>query len=504
MQAQQPKHRPPTAPLTLRGLRGKGTGSKPVQQAALLGIILVSYLMIILDVSVVITGLPRIQQSLNMTAPELSWVQSIYTLTFGGLLLLGARAGDILGRRRMLIAGLAIFMLASVTIAMAQDVLWLLASRALQGVGAAILAPSTLALLTANFAEGRERTRALSLYGAVAGIGASVGLVMGGVLADLLSWRVGFFVNLPVALGLIWATVHYVRETPRRAGQFDVAGALSSTLGMGSFVFGIVRSASEGWSSPQAWGAVAAGLALLAFLVFNEARAAQPIMPLRLFLHRERATAYAARMLFLGAMVGFFFFTTQYMQSVMGYSALEAGLAFLPMTSVNFVVAMMGPRMMRRFDNGGLFSLGLGLCSIGLGWLSRLDGHSAYGLSVALPMVLIGAGQGCAFGPMTASGIAGVSREDAGAASGVVNAAHQLGSALGLSVLVAAFARAEVHGLDAHAALAHRISDALTVATVFMALALLMVMVFIVWWPADAPATEARPTHVPAPNAQRG
>jgi MFS family permease len=461
---------------------------KPV----LLGIILVSYLMIILDVSVVITGLPKIQQSLNMTAPELSWVQSIYTLTFGGLLLLGARAGDILGRRRMLILGLSVFMVASVGIATAQNVLWLLGSRAAQGVGAAILAPSTLALLTANFSEGHERTRALSLYGAVAGIGASIGLVMGGVLADLLSWRVGFFVNLPVALGLIWASVRYVDETPRRSGQFDVAGALSSTLGMGLLVFGIVRSASEGWSSPQAWGALGAGLLLLVFLVFNEARAAQPIMPLRLFVHRERATAYGARMLFLGAMVGFFFFTTQYMQSVLGYSALEAGLAFLPMTGVNFVVAMMGPGMTRRFGNGWLFSMGLALCAVGLGWLSRLDGHGSYWLTVALPMVLIGAGQGCAFGPMTASGIAGVRREDAGAASGVVNAAHQLGSALGLSVLVVAFAHTDVHGLDAPAALAHRIGEALTVGTVFLTLAWLLVMAFIIWWPASAPDTASR------------
>ena len=192
-------------------------------KAAILAIILISYFMIILDTSIVITGLPKIQSALGFTATELSWIQSAYTLAFGGILLLGARAGDILGRRKTFLVGLGIFTVASLAVGMSQSVVWMLLGRAVQGVGAAILAPSTLALLQSNFPEGRERTRAVAYYGAVAGIGASVGLVLGGILADWLTWRVGFFINLPIGIALGVAARLYVRETDRQSGHFDLA-----------------------------------------------------------------------------------------------------------------------------------------------------------------------------------------------------------------------------------------------------------------------------------------
>lgn len=276
------------------------------QRIPILAIILVSYLTIILDISIVITALPKIQDALGFSEVGLSWIQNAYTLTFGGLLLLGARGGDLLGRRRLFIIGLGIFAFASLLIGFAQSAAWMIASRSLQGIGAALLAPSTLALLTVNFPEGEERTRAVAYYGATAGIGASVGLVAGGMIADLISWRAGFLINLPVAAILIAASLRYIDETERHPGEFDLIGAISSTLGMTSLVYAIVHSEAHGWTDQNTLLPLAAGLLILAFLVFNEWHAKQPIMPLRLFASAERSCAYAARILMLGAIFSFF------------------------------------------------------------------------------------------------------------------------------------------------------------------------------------------------------
>lgn len=446
-----------------------------MNKRAILAIILASYVMIVLDTSVVLTGLPKIHLEMGFSDSGLAWVQSAYTLTFGGFLLLAARAGDVVGRRRMLVAGLALFTLASLAIGAAQTPAMLVLSRAVQGLGAAILAPSTLALLQTTFAEGAERTHAVSLYSATAGIAASVGLVLGGVLAEWMSWRVGFLVNLPIGVAMIWAARRYIPESPRSSGQFDVIGALTSTIGMSALVYALIRSASAGWGDLLTQAALAAGLLLLVAFVANERSAAQPIMPLRLFADRQRASAYAARVLFLGAMIGFFFFTTQYLQTVLNYSPSLTGVGFLPMTLMNFAVALQVPRLTRRFGNARLLAFGLLVCLIGMAWLSRVSVHSAYLTAVALPMVLIGAGQGMTLSPLTAAGIAGVPAQDAGAASGVVNVAHQLGNSLGLAVLVA-LAATGAHQLSGAALLAHRVTTALTASSIFLILALLLMV----------------------------
>ena len=450
-----------------------------LNKRAILAIILTSYVMIVLDTSVVLTGLPKIHQQLGFTDTGLAWVQSAYTLTFGGFLLLAARAGDILGRRRMLITGLAVFTLASVEIGLAQSPEMMIASRAVQGLGAAILAPSTLALLQTTFTDSAERMKAVAWYSAVAGVAASVGLVMGGVLAEWLSWRAGFFINLPIGVLMIAAARRYIAESPRAPGQFDAAGAVSSTLGMAALVYGFIRSASAGWGDAITLGAIAGGLLLLAAFIANEARAAQPVMPLRLFASRERVAAYLARMLFLAAMIGFFFFTTQYLQVTAHFGASATGLAFLPMTLVNFAVAMAVSQLGRRYGGARLMAAGLALGVVGMAWLSRVSVDSAYLTAVALPMVLIGAGQGMALSQLTASGISGVAPQDAGAASGVVNVAHQLGNSLGLAVLVAIAALGAAQ-LQGEALLAHRVTAALTTASGLLALALLLVWALIV------------------------
>jgi len=425
---------------------------------AVLVTILGSYLMIVLDISIVITGLPRIQQSLGFSPAQLSWVHSAYTLAFGGLLLLGARAGDILGRRRVFILGLMVFTAASVVIGMAQSALWMLTARAVQGAGSALLAPSTLALLTTRFPHGPERTRAIGLYGATAGIGASIGLVAGGVLADMLSWRVGFFINLPVGLALMLAARRLFPESPRHHGRFDLIGAITSTLGMGSLVFALVHAAEAGWHSPLTLLPLLAAAVLIGLLLVNEWLVPQPIMPLWLFASRERTGALLARLLFLGAMVGFWFFTSQFLQGVLGLSAFATGCTFLATAIPQFIAALQVPRLTRKAGNGPLLVIGLAITLAGLGWLALTAQQMAGHMAMLAPMMLLGIGQGLTLSPLTVAGIANVPQDAAGAASGLVNMAHQLGGSLGLAVLVLVFSAVQDPSAPAPVLLAHRIA----------------------------------------------
>ncbi|MFG6415051.1 MFS transporter [Roseateles sp. DC23W] len=461
-------------------MTGPQSQSLPRSANTVLAIIVASYLMIVVDISIVITGLPRIQASLGFSSAQLSWVTNAYTLAFGGLLLLGARAGDILGRRRMFIVGLSLFTAASVAIGISQSVSWMLAARAIQGVGAAVLAPSTLALLSTHFAEGPARTRALSLYAAAAGVGATLGLVLGGLFADLVSWRAGFFINLPIGLALIVAARRHIAETPRNAGHFDVGGALTSTLGMTALVYGPVRAAEGGWHDELALGALVVGVLLTGAFVWIERQVRHPILPLRLLASRERAGAYLARLLFLGGAVGFWFFSTQFLQGVLHLRPLQAGIAFLSVTLPNFASAMAVPKLTRRFGSEKLLIAGLLLGVVGLLWLGQAGEHASYWVNVAPPMLLIGLGQGLLLAPLTAAGVAGVAREDAGAASGLVNVAHQLGGALGLGLLVLVFASAMPADAQGTEALAHRISAVMDTAALLLGLSTLAAWFLIV------------------------
>jgi EmrB/QacA subfamily drug resistance transporter len=444
---------------------------------AVLAIVLACYLMIIVDVSVVITALPDIHKALHFSPEGLSWVQSAYALTFGGLLLLGARAGDILGRRRVFVAGIALFTAASLVAGLAQSPTWLLTARAVQGVGAAIAAPSTLALLVVTFRDGAERTRAIAWYSAVAGAGGSLGLVLGGVLTQWVSWRAGLFINVPIGIALVCLAPRFLPETAREPGRFDLPGAVLSTLGMSAVVYGFVRAASDGWGDRLTVASFVAGVVLLAGFVANERRAAQPITPLRLFASRERSGAYAARVLVVSGMYAMFFFVTQYFQGAKGFTPLEAGAAFLPMTVLVFSMVQVVPRLAPRIGSTRLLAAGLLVAVAGMAWLSRLGPGTAYFPQIALPLLLVGAGMGTALTPLTSAGMAGVASDDAGAASGVVNTAHQLGGALGISVLVSVFAAAG--GGANTATLAHAVSRSVTGSVVFLAAGLLVVVLVI-------------------------
>jgi MFS family permease len=366
----------------------------------------------------------------------------------------------------MFIVGLVIFSLASLAIGASQSAEWMLAARAVQGVGSAILAPATLALLTESFAEGAARTRAVAAYGSVAGIGASVGLVLGGVFADLTSWRVGFLINVPIGAVMIVAALRFIAPSARTSGRFDVLGAITSTLGMTGLVYGIVRSAEFGWDDAVTLTSIVGGLALLGLFVVIEWRAHQPIMPLRLFRSSTRSGAYGARMLFLGAMMGYFFYVTQYLQGVLGFSPLLAGAAFLPMTVVNFAVAMAIPRLTHRFGNAPLLATGIGVTFAGMFWLGQITVDSNYWTAVALPMVLIGMGQGLAFAPLTAAG-----------------------GSLGLGILVAV-AAGVTNGGESVGAVAWEASTALTAGSVLLLLSFIVALVFVVQWKRRAAQSE--------------
>ncbi|MFF5139218.1 MFS transporter [Streptomyces sp. NPDC013157] len=450
----------------------------PAHSTLILAIICVSYFMVILDNSIVFTGLPQIRSDMGFSETGLSWITNAYVLVFGGLLLLGARAGDLFGHRKVFLYSLVVFSLASLLVGAVQSAWWLIAARALQGVGAAVLAPSALSLLTRSFAEGEARNRAMAAYSAVAGLGAAFGLVVGGLVADLISWRAGFFLNVPIGIVMMVLAVRFLPETERRGGRFDVAGALLATVGSTALVWGIVNAADHGWTAPATLLPLAAGVAMLVVFVSVERRAAQPIVPLRLFASRERSGAYVTRMLYMGAMMGFFFFTAQFVQSVYGWTPLQAGLAFLPMTLVNFVFAVRVPRLLERFGRPRVLAAGVALTTVGMAWLSRLDLYTPYLTGVALPMVIIGAGQGLALAPMTSSGVDGVAREDAGAGSGLVNTVHQIGSALALSILTAV--AATVSTGHAAADIAARSGTALTGSAVLLALAVAAVLTLIV------------------------
>jgi EmrB/QacA subfamily drug resistance transporter len=438
------------------------TGTPARRPGVVLAVILVTQLMVILDGTVVNIAMPKIQHALDFSPASLSWVQNAYALAFGGLLLLGARAGDLLGRRRVFITGVSIFTAASLLGGLAPSAELLLAARVLQGIGGAIAAPAALTLLMLTFREGPERLKALGLYSLVSSGGASVGLVVGGMLTDWVSWRWGLFINVPIGIGLVFAARQVLSETPPEKGKFDVAGALTSTLGITAVVFGFIRVAEVGWTSAEVLGAFAVGLVLLTAFVLIERRVSHPIVPLRLFGNPDRVAAYMTMLLVVGTMFGMFFFLTQYLQGVLEFSPLQAGLAFLPLTGLLFASSRIVPRLLGRIDAGRLMITGSLLVLAGMVWLTRLTEDSNYLSGVVGPLVLFGFGAGMLFIPNTGRALAGVQPEDAGAASGMLNVLQQVGGALGLGILVTIFGTASRNSDAASRIPAERIREILT------------------------------------------
>lgn len=465
--------------------------TSPVQKPGIaLTIIVTCQLMIVLDTTIVNVALPQIKDALHFTPTGLSWVLNAYTLTFGGLLLLGGRAGDILGRRRVFLCGVLLFSVASLLGGLAQNAAWLVAARAAQGVGGAIASPTALALIATNFREGPERTRAMSTWGAVAGAGGGLGLILGGVLTDLVSWQWVLYVNVPIGLAIAALTPRYLAESDRQPGRFDLFGALSSTIGMSALVYGFIRAATNGWG--DRYGLIAFGIAavFLVSFVVNETAARQPIVPLRLFADRNRAVAFITRLFLVAGMFGMFFFLTQFTQNVLDWSPLEAGLAVLPSTVLILVSAKMVMRLIPRYGVKPLTVLGVTLTTLGMVWLSLISEETNYWTGILGPMILIGTGMGMPFVTLTLLSLAAVPPRDSGAASGLVNVMQQLGGALGLSILVTVFGTASRHSAEHHPGapktiLADGIATTFTVATVFIAAMIVLTLLGI---------TAAKPT----------
>jgi EmrB/QacA subfamily drug resistance transporter len=409
----------------------------PRRSNLLLAIVSLAQFMVVLDVSIVNVALPSIRTDLGFSATGLQWVVNAYTLTFAGFLMLGGRASDLLGRRRMFVAGTSLFALASLVCAAASSQGLLVGARALQGIGGAIVSPATLAIITSSFPEGLERNRALGVWAATAGLGASAGVLLGGVLTESVSWQSIFLVNVPVGLALVVAGRAVIAEG-RRDGErhFDVTGAALITLGLVGLVYGIVRSDALGWGSPGVLGPIAAGLATLALFAFVEQRVARaPLVPLAIFRRAQLSAANVVVLLLYAAMFSMFFFVTLYLQQVLHYSALGAGAAFLPTTLGIATASSLAPRVLARLGPRHTMTVGMLLVALGLAWYSGLSPDSSY-LAVVLPgSVLTAAGVGLALVSATIVSVQGVPASQSGLASGLLNSARLMGGALGLAAL---------------------------------------------------------------------
>ncbi|CAM4294862.1 EmrB/QacA subfamily drug resistance transporter [Paenibacillus endophyticus] len=443
----------------------------------MLAIIIACQLMIVLDASIMVTALPEIGRTLHLTTAHLSWVQNAYILAFGGLMLLGARAGDIWGRRRMFSVGIALFTLASILVGIAQSAEFLFITRALQGIAAAIATPSTLALLSVTFIEPKERTKAIALYSAVAGAGGSIGLILGGILTDLISWRVGMFLNVPIGIALLFMVPRFLPETEKNTGHFDLMGAMTSVFGITALVYGFVQAAANGWAQLQTVLSLSIGVVLLVAFVFIEARAKQPITPLRLFASRRRSGAYLGRFLFVSGNFSVFFFLPQFLQNVLGFTSFESGLAFLPFTAVQFGMMYLMPSLIARFGNLKVLVVGLIIAIMGTSWLSQISTDSQFFPQIFLPLMVMGIGAGTVFLPLTTIGLSGVDSRDSGAASGLINVAHQTGSSLGIAILITVFEAARLSTvLPSKQDFAHASSVVIVGSTAFIAASLVVVL----------------------------
>ncbi len=393
----------------------------------ILPITLLSYFLILMDNSIIFTSSVQIGESLGLSATALSWVSSAYTLTFGGFLLLSGRLSDLLGRKRIFLIGLLIFGLSSLVIGLSQTAEMVIMMRAVQGIGSSIIAPTTLALIMDAY-QNNMRQRAISYYGATAGIGSSIGLLVGGGLTSLISWRAGFLINVPFTLVLFILTLKYVNPSVRRKEKIDYLGSLFSIIGLVGIIYGF----TEGKFS-----FVVIGMIFICLFILWERKTSSPILPLALFQNKIRSGAYVTRLLFMMAMLPFWFFLPQMMQSQYGFSALESGFAFLPLTIVNFMIAMQLPKLTSKFGNNKILLIGEITLSIGLILLAISNPENGYWQTVFVPMIILGLGQGLILAPVTSAGVYEAPDELAGIASGVTNTMHQIGGPIGLSLIVA-------------------------------------------------------------------
>ncbi|HEY2636579.1 MAG TPA: MFS transporter [Solirubrobacteraceae bacterium] len=423
MQPTAINHRPTTAPDPLRWWA--------------LVILAAAQFMVVLDASIVNVALPSIQTSLHVSQENLQWVVNAYVLAFGGFLMLGGRAADLLGRRRVFIAGMVVFAAASLAGGLATSEGWLIVARGVQGLGAAIVSPAALAIVTVTFTEGSERNKALGIWGALAGAGGAAGVLLGGILTSGLGWEWVLFVNVPIGLIVAALAPRYVRESrlEARGESIDVAGALLVTGGLVALVYALVDANSAGWGSFQTIGLLALGVALLVAFVVTELRSRHPIMPLGIFRNRNVASANAVALLVGASLFSMFFFISLYMQQVLGYSALKAGLSYLPLALAIMASAGAAAQLVNRVGPKVVLATGMVLVAVGLLLFTQVSAGGTFAGDILAPSIIVAFGLGFSFVPLMITAVAGVGEAEAGLASGLINTAQQIGGALGLAIL---------------------------------------------------------------------
>jgi len=426
-----------------------------------LAVIAVAQLMIVLDASVVIVALPSAQRALHISVANRQWVIGAYTLAFGSLLLLGGRIADYLGRRRMFIVGLLGFGVASALGGLAQDQAMLFSARALQGAFAAVMAPAALSLLTVTFTETRERARAFGVYGAIAGGGAAIGLVLGGTLTQLASWRWTLLINAPIALVAAVAASRVIRESRSESrGGYDLPGAATVTGALFLLVYGFTVAGTHGWGAPFTLTLLVGAAVLMSAFAVIELRTTHPLLPLRVILDRNRGGSYLASLLVGAGMLGTFLFLTYFFQGTLHYSAIKTGFAFLPFSGGIIIGAGVASGFLPRVGPRALMIAGLALAASGLVWFTGLTVDSAYLAHVLPPEILVSLGMGMAFVPMSSTALIGVEPNDAGVASALVNTTQQVGGSLGTALLNTVAATAATTYLAGHIKSAHAVQSA--------------------------------------------
>jgi EmrB/QacA subfamily drug resistance transporter len=452
---------------------------------AVLGVVAVAQFMVVLDASVVNVALPSIQRDVGFSEQSLSWVLNAYTLIFGGFLLLGGRAADRLGRRRLFMAGMALFTAASFACGLSQSEATLLIARGVQGLGGAMVSPAALSIILTTFAEGSERNRALGLWGAIAGAGGAAGLLLGGAIVEVLSWRWVFFVNVPIGAAVLVLAPRILAESRAAGvlGGYDLEGATAITLGTMALVFTLIKANDWGWGSARTLAGLAVSAALLVGFVWIERRHENPLVPLRVFSNRSLAASDGTNLLLAAALFGVFFFCTLYLQQVLGYNALKTGVAYLPLTLAAIVASGVASRVVDRFGPKPVLVGGLLVATVGFALFTRLQVHGDYAGRVLPAMVVVGVGLGMSFVPITIAATSRVAAEDSGLASGLLNTTQQVGGSLGVAVLSAVSSSRITSGLHGGstlpAALTHGFTSAFTVSAILCAAAAVVAIVLL-------------------------
>jgi EmrB/QacA subfamily drug resistance transporter len=402
-----------------------------------LALLAMAQFVVVLDASIVNVALPTIGDALSFSRDDLPWVVNAYVLTFGGFLLLGGRLADLLGRRRVFMAGLIVFALASLAGGLAGSEGALIAARAAQGLGAAILSPAALSIVTTTFRDGSERNKALGVWGAVAGAGGAAGVLLGGVLTEYVGWEWVLWVNVPIGIAAAALAPSLIAESRSESETraFDVGGAVAVTAGLSLLVYALVETPDAGWRSVQTIGLLAAAVALLGAFVAIERRSASPLVPFSIFRIRTLTGANVVGVLTGASLFSMFFFISLYMQSVLGYSAIKAGVSYLPLAVTIILAAGVASQLVTRIGFKPVLAAGMGLIAVGLFWFSQVSADGGFVADVLGPSLVAAVGLGFAFVPQTIAAVSGVAEHEAGLASGLINTSQQVGGALGLAVL---------------------------------------------------------------------